>query len=339
MNRRTLFFLGLTGVAGCRRVAGPRLNVWNWSSYVGPNTIPEFEREFGVAVRYAVYESNEEMLARVMSGNSGWDIVFPTSYLIQPMREMNLIAPIDQSRLRNIDALDVRFRHPIWDPELRWSIPYMWNATGICHRKALDITAWHHLWDRSLNRRITMLDDPVDVFSACLKKLGRSVNTQSPEDLHSASHEALAQKELVRAYINAEVRDQLVAGDVAAAQLWSTTAQQAIDESDELAFCYPDEGFPLYPDCAVVLRESRRAALAHQFLDYLLRPEVAAGVVAGARTATANAQARVLLPPEIRENPVLHPPAEIMARGEWALASTPAIQRLRDRLWSEIKAE
>ena len=339
MNRRTLFFLGLTGVAGCRRETRPRLNVWNWSSYVGPNTIPDFEREYGVAVRYAVYESNEEMLARVMSGNSGWDIVFPTSYLIEPMREMNLLAPIDGSRLRNIDALDARFQRPVWDPELRWGIPYMWNATGICHRKALAVTAWHHLWDRGLQGRMTMLDDPVDVFGACLKKLGRSMNTHREEDLQAAKQEALGQKELVRAYINAEVRDQLVAGDVVAAQLWSTTAQQAIDESDDLAFSYPDEGFPLYPDCAVVLRESRRAELAYKFLNYLLRPEVAAGVVAGARTATANAEARVLLPPEIRDNPVLHPPSEIMARGEWVLASAPAIQRLRDRLWSEIKAD
>ena len=185
---------------------------------------------------------------------------------------------------------------------------------------------------------MTMLDDPVDVFAACLKKLRKSINTHSPEDLEAAKREALEQKELVRAYINAEVRDQLVAGDVMAAQLWSTTAQQAMDEREDLAFCFPDEGFPLYPDCGVILRESRRAELAHLFLDYLLRPEVAAGVVIGARTATANAQARALLPAEVRENEVLHPPADVMARGEWTLASTPAVQRLRDRLWSEIKA-
>ena len=132
--RRTIFFLGLTGIAGCRRDTRPRLNVWNWSSYVGEDTIPAFEREFNVRVRYAVYESNEEMLARAMSGNSGWDVVFPTSYLIEPMRQMNLIAPVETSRLRNIDALDPLFRHPVWDPDLRWGIPYMWNATGICYR-------------------------------------------------------------------------------------------------------------------------------------------------------------------------------------------------------------
>jgi len=183
-----------------------------------------------------------------------------------------------------------------------------------------------------------MLDDPVDVFGACLRKVGRSINTRNAADLRLAQTQAIAQKPLLRAYINAEVRDQLIAGDVLAAQLWSTTAQQAMDESDKLDFCYPAEGFPLYPDVAVVLRESRRVELAHEFINYLLRPEVAAGIVKGARTATANGAARALLPEEIRSKQTLYPAPEIMARGEWALTSTPEIQRLRDRLWTEVKA-
>ena len=312
--------------------------MWNWSSYVGPETIPNFEREFGVRVRYAVYESNEEMLARVMCGNSGWDVVFPTSYLIEPMREMGLLSPLDHGMLRNLGHLDAMFRRPAWDPELRWSIPYMWNGTGICYSTTIDVEAWEDMWRSDLQGRVTMLDDPVDVFGACLKKLGRSVNTRSQEDLHDAKAEAVDQKELLRAYINAEVRDQLIAGDVLAAQLWSTTAQQAIDETDKLDFCYPAEGFPLYPDVAVALRESRRQELAHKFIDYLLRPDVAAGVVKGARTATANGSARELLPAELQENPVLYPSSEVLERGEWAMTSSPEIQRLRDRLWTEIKS-
>lgn len=338
MNRRTLFFWGLTGLAGCRRDSRPELNVWNWSGYVGADTIPDFEREFGVVVRYAVYESNEEMLARVMGGNSGWDVVFPTSYLVEPMQQMKLLSPIDHGRLSNLHHLEPRFRHPVWDPDLRWGVPYMWNATGICHSVRLKPDSWAALWNTALQGRITMLDDPVDVFAACLKKLGLSVNTRDSGALRAAQTEALDQKELVRAYVNAEVRDQLIAGDVLAAQLWSTTAQQAMDESDQLAFCYPSEGFPLYPDVAVILRESERPELAHRFLDYLLRPEVAAGVVEGARTATANAGAKALLPESIRALPTLYPPEDVLARGEWVLTSSPEVQRLRDRLWTEIKS-
>jgi spermidine/putrescine transport system substrate-binding protein len=314
--------------------------VFNWSSYVGPETIPAFEREFGVRVRYAVYESNEEMLARVMSGNSGWDVVFPTSYLIEPMRAMSLLAPLDRERLPNLRHLDEPFRRPAWDPDLRWGIPYMWNATGICVSEDVtpEVTSWDDLWRSELQGRMTMLDDPVDVFAACLKRLGYSVNTHDPRHLRDAQRAAVEQKELLRAYINAEVRDQLVAGDVLAAQLWSTTAQQAIDENPRLSFVYPEEGFPVYPDVAAILRESPRAELAHDFLNYLLRPEVAAGVVRGARTATANGSARALLPEEIRDNPTLYPDPAVLARGEWVSAAPPEIQRLRDRLWTEIKS-
>lgn len=183
-----------------------------------------------------------------------------------------------------------------------------------------------------------MLDDPVDVFGACLKKLGKSINTQSEADLRAAQQEAMRQKPLLRAYLNAEARDQVVSGDIAAAQMWSTTAQQAMDASKDLAFTYPQEGFAVYPDCAVILRESRRRELAHEFLNYLLRPDVAAAIVKSVKTATANAAGRDLLPAELRENETLYPSLETMRRGEWSQASSPRIQRLRDRFWTEIKS-
>jgi spermidine/putrescine transport system substrate-binding protein len=183
-----------------------------------------------------------------------------------------------------------------------------------------------------------MLDDPEDMLGACLKKLDLSFSATGPDQLRRAEHEAMAQKPLLRAYLNAEVRDQLVSGDVLAAQLWSTTAQQAIDAAPGLAFAYPAEGFPFYCDCAVILRESRRQRLAHQFLDYLLRPDVSAAIAQSTRTATANGAAHALLPEATRNNPTLYPPPEIFQRGEWPRTLPPAAQRLRDRLWTEIKA-
>jgi spermidine/putrescine transport system substrate-binding protein len=128
-----------------------------------------------------------------------------------------------------------------------------------------------------------------------------------------------------------------VAGDVLAAQLWSTTAQQAMDASRGLDFAFPVEGFPLYCDNAVVLRESRRQELAHRFLDYLMRPRVSADIVMATETATANAAAQALLPEAVRRNPVLYPPAGVLQRGEWPGTLPAAAQKLRDRLWTEIK--
>jgi spermidine/putrescine transport system substrate-binding protein len=336
--KRRLFLMGVSGLAGCGR-SRPRLNVYNWSNYVAPETIRAFEREFGVRVRYVTYESNEEMLAKVLTGNSGWDVVFPTHNRIPPMRHYGLLAPLRHEWLPNLDALDTRFRSPAWDPELAWGVPYMWNATGVVYnrRVAPAPSAWRDLWDSRLKGRLTMLDDPEDVLGACLRKLGLPFSSTDPGELARAAREAIAQKPLLRAYLNAEVRDQLVAGDVLAAQMWSTTAQQAIDASAELRFVYPAEGFPLYLDNAVILRESRRQELAHRFLNYLLRPKVSAAIAAATRTATANAAAQALLPASVRDNPSLYPPPEIFARGIWPATLPSATQKLRDRLWTEIK--
>jgi len=341
MRRRAFLETGLLGAAAAACSQGPRLNVYNWSDYVAPETIPEFERETGIFVRYGTFESVQEMLAKVMSGNSGWDVVFPSHDYIHPMREMGLLAPLNTDRLSNLNALDPAFRRPPWDPELRWSVPYMWGVTGIVHQASMEPPprAWRDLWNPRLTGKITMLDDPVEVFGACLKMLGYSLNSTDPEQLRQAQQEAITQKRLLRAYLNAEVRDQLVAGDVSAAQAWAVTAAQAIQAAPgKLAFAFPAEGFARFADTVAILRESRRTDAAHRFIDYLLRPEVSAKIVAAVQTATANAGALALLPPVLRNNPVLYPPTDVLARGEWFEPLPAAGQRLRDRLWTEIKS-
>jgi len=339
MNRRT-FLTGLAAAtAACSR--GPRLNVYNWSDYVAPDTVANFEREFGVEVRYATYESNQEMLAQVMSGNSGWDVVFPSADFIGPMKQLGLLAPLRAELLPNRAALEKTFARPPWDPELQWSIPYMYGSTGILYQKSLAPApgAWADLWNEKLRGKITMLDDEPEVFAACLKKLGYSLNSGVRAELEAARAEALRQKPLLRAYLNAEVRDQVVAGDVLAAQAWAVTAGQAMAAAPgRLGFAYPTEGFARFADNIAILRESRRTEIAHQWINYLLRPEVAASIVKATRTATANGEALALLPEDVREDPVLYPPPGVYIRAEWFEPQPAASQRLRDRLWTEIKS-
>jgi spermidine/putrescine transport system substrate-binding protein len=329
--------MALGGLAACGSRQS-RLNVFNWSDYIARDTLPAFERETGVRVRYGLYESAEEMVARVMSGNSGWDVVFPPNSVVRPMAEMGLLALLDPSQLPNLVNLDARFRPPRWD--VRYAVPYMWGATGIVYQRSLQppVTGWGDLWSPRLRGRVTMLDDPAEVLAACLKRAGKSVNSSDPAELAAAKRDAIAQKPYLRAYMNASARDQLVAGDLLAAQAWRVTAQQAIDSADgRLAFCYPSEGFPLYADCVAILRESARPELAHRFLDYLLRPSVAAAIALEMSTEPCNRGARELLPPSRRDNPVAYPPEETLARGEWFAPVPAAGQKLRDRLWTEIK--
>jgi spermidine/putrescine transport system substrate-binding protein len=184
-----------------------------------------------------------------------------------------------------------------------------------------------------------MLDGPSDVLGIGLIRAGFSFNSGDPEELRKAQKLAIEQKPLVRAYLNAEVRDQLVAGDVWAAQVWSVTAAQAIAAApNKLNYLLPAEGFPRYADTVAILRESPRAEAAHRFLNYLLRGDVAAEIVRVTRTSTANARAYALLPEATKQSSVLYPPSSELARGEWFTPQSAASQRLRDRLWTEIKS-
>jgi spermidine/putrescine transport system substrate-binding protein len=291
-------------------------------------------------VRYASYGSAEEMLAKVMTGNSGWDIVFPSNSFIKPMCELELLLPLEHTRLPNLGNLEQRFSAPEWDPKLAWCVPYMHSATGVVYQKTVrrPPRAWADLWTNSYNRRLTMMDDPAEVFGACLKRLGSSLNAEDPEQLRKARDLGMQQKPLLRAYLNEEVRDQVVAGDVLVAQMWAQVAQVAMDNSKNLVFTFPAEGFALYADNICILRESTHTDLAYRFVNYILRPEVAVYICNEMRTATANASARALLPEPQRNNEVLYPPADVLQRGEWFRALPGAAQRNRDRYWTDIKS-
>ncbi len=340
MNRRAFLISAAGGAIACGSRARRRLNVYNWDNYVAATTIPDFEREFKCTVRYATYGSAEEMLAKVIGGNSGWDVVFPSNSFVQPMRDLGLLERLDHRRLSHLGNLDLRFQSPEWDVDLDWCLPYMHSSTGILYSKSVSRTprAWADLWTDSYQHRVTMLDDSAEVFGACLKRLGSSINCGDQRELKSARDLAIRQKPLLRAYLNEEVRDQVVAGDVLAAQMWAQVSQVAMDNSANLAFSFPAEGFALYADNASILRESKHKEMAYEFLNYLLEAKVAAAIATEVRGATANAAARKLLMPSLRDNPVLYPDAEVLRRGEWFKALPGPVQRLRDRYWTEIKS-
>lgn len=216
----------------------------------------------------------------------------------------------------------------------------MFSGTGIVYAKSVARTplSWADLWTNSYRRRVTMLDDSAEMFAACLKQMGRSLNSWNPEELREARNLAVKQKPLLRAYLNEEVRDQVVAGDVLVAQMWAQVAQVAMENSSALAFSFPAEGFPLYADSMAILRESKRQEQAHAFVNYMLRPAVAAQVCKEMRTATANQAAREVMPENERNNTVLYPSGETLQRGEWFRALPGNVQRLRDRYWTEIKS-
>jgi spermidine/putrescine transport system substrate-binding protein len=327
-------------LAGCGANGFRTLYVLDWVHYIPVNVLQQFERAYQIRVRYRAYGSNQEMLDRLQRAEFPWDIAFPCQQFLPRMRQQGLLVDLDHALLPNLVHLGHPFAKPFWDPGLQYSVPCTWGVTGIAYSRQvqMDIRRWAHLWDERLRERLTMLDDRDEVLGAALLKLGYPVNSSDPGHLAKASAEAIAQKRLVHSYGINESKDRLVSGEFQVSQLWSNLAGQAISASPNLQFVFPDEGFPMYAENAVVLRGAKEPEAAHAFINFLLTPEIAAQVSANAFTSPTVPEARRYLPLRLREDPLLFPSQEVLARGQWMEPHADEALVQRRAAWQRIQA-
>lgn len=318
--------------------AGPlekELRVFNWSDYVAPDTVPRFEREFGVRVTYDTYESNEEMIAKLVAGGDGYDVVGPTGYLVPVLAAGGLLRPLDHAVLPNWGNLLPVFVNAEQGGG-RYSMPYQWGITGVAYRRDLVATAptsWAVFSDAALRDRMTMLDESGEVFGAMLKWRGRSWNTTDRALLRSAKQDAMTVKPFLRAYVSGSVKAQLVSGDIAVAQLWSGDTGQATADEPRVEFMVPAEGSQIFADHLAIPRRAPNPRAAHAFLNYVLRPEVAAEIAEQTGYGPANGAAVARM-----KTPVPPPDATTMQRLEFPRHLDGAVNDFLDRLWTEMKA-
>ncbi|HEX5819642.1 MAG TPA: spermidine/putrescine ABC transporter substrate-binding protein [Gemmatimonadales bacterium] len=314
----------------------PELNIYNWSDYIGYETIQGFEREFGVRVNYDTFESSEEMLGKLLAGASGYDLAVPVGYSVPVMRERGLLQPLDRARVPNLVNLAPLFRDSPFDPGSRHGITWQWGLTGIAYRKDLvdAPTSWRVFvdGDPKADGRMTMLDDSREVLGAMLRLRGRSLNSTDPTELSRARSDAIAAKGHLAAFVSAAVKGQLVTGDVWMAQLWNGDARQAQAEEPNLEFVVPEDGSTIFADYMVMLAGCPHPRAAHAFLDYVLRPEVAAGISEATGFGTPCQPALPLL-----RDPVPYPSDAELARLEYPVDLGEATV-LWDRIWTEVKA-
>lgn len=310
-----------------------RLAIYNWSDYVADDTISGFEAEYGIEVTYDTYESNEEMLAKLQAGATGYDLVFPTGYIVEVMIAANMLAPIRRDLLANWGNLSPIFLDPPFDPGNAHTVPYLWGLTGIAYRSdrvEAPPDTWSTFHDSRWDGKMTLLDDPRDVIAAFLKLNGFSLNSTVPSELEVAKRDAIEAARHIRAFVSAPVKGQLIAGDVWIAQLWDGDTRQAAAEEPAIAFALPREGSAIYADAMAIPRSAPHKRAAHAFIDYVLRPEVGAAIADATGYGTANAAARP-------REPKPYPSAEALERLEFGRDLGEGT-RLWDRIWTEIKS-
>lgn len=314
----------------------PQLNIYNWSDYIGYETLQRFEREHGVRVVYDTYESSEEMLGKLLAGAAGYDLVVPVGYAVPVMRTQGLLQPIDPARVPNLRQVRGLFRELPFDPGNRHGIPWQWGVTGVAYRrdKVPAPTSWGQFvdGDPAARGRMTMLDDAREVLGAMLRLRGHSLNSTDPAALEAAKRDAIAAKRHLAAFVSAPVKGPLVTGDVWMAQLYNGDARQAQAEEPAIDFVVPREGSTIFVDQMVLLAGAPHPAAAHAFLDFVLRPDVAAGISDATGFGTPCEGALPLL-----RSPVPYPTADELARLEYPV-DLGEDTALWDRLWTEVKA-
>ena len=203
------------------------LNVYNWGDYIDMQVVKDFEKEFNVKVNYEEFANNEEMLAKIKTGGTAYDVIFPSEYMIEYMINADMLHELDYSKLTNYVNIDDRMKNLSYDPENKHSVPFMWGVMGIVYNKELvedEIDSWNDLWDEKYSGKIFMLDSSRDSFVPAFTKLGYSINTKDVNELNAARDELIKQKPLVKAYEVDNYKDQMIAGEGAMALTWSGDA-------------------------------------------------------------------------------------------------------------------
>jgi len=333
-----------TAVAGIPPAdAGARktLHLFIWADYLNRDVYQRFEREFGVRVTEDNYATNEDLRAKLQAGASGYDLIVPSDYMVAILRKDGLLAELTLARIPNLKHVAPQFRDPPYDPGHRYSVPFKWGTSGIGYHTAQvnpPPTGWADLfnpaWIERYHNRISMLNDIREVIGAALISLGHSPNSTDPQHLAQASALLQRQKPLVAKYDSEAFAASLAAGEIIVAHGWSGDIALAQSQRPEIAFVVPREGTLVFVDNWAIPKRARNKALAEQFIDFVLRPEISAALVNFARYASTNEAARPLIKPEILQSPAYALPEGTKL---WWLEELGPANQLYERVWMELK--
>ncbi len=349
---------GNTGASGTDSAAsgsadGGELYVYNWGEYIDEDVISQFEEETGITVVYDLFETNEEMYPVIEAGAVNYDVVCPSDYMIQKMRENDLLAELNFDNIPNIDQIDPAYMEmsQAFDPENKYSVPYCWGTVGILYNtKLLDElgvpapTKWADLWDERLSGEILMQDSVRDAFMVALKKDGYSMNSESKDELEQAKQELIDQKPLVQAYVIDQVRDKMIGGEAAVGVIYSGEMLYIQDEVASLGLDYdleyviPEEGTNLWLDSWVIPKNAKNKENAEKWIDFMCRPEIAKANFEYITYPTPNKGAFELLDEDMQNNKAVFPDIDSLKDSEVYQYLGDDTDAIYNELWKEVKA-
>lgn len=318
------------------------LNVYNWANYLPDEVIKQFQDETGIKINYSTFDSNETLYAKLKSNpQAGYDVVVPSTYLVDRMRRENMLFPLNKTLLPNFKNLNPHLLNQIYDPGNQVSVPYLWGTTSIVvntrYHKINTIQRWEDFWSPQYRDQLLLIDDVRDVFAVALKTLGYSVNEKDPQHIEQAYQKLKNLMPNVRLF-NAEALQTLyIDEDVTIGMGLSGDIYIANNEDSTIQYVYPKEGAIYWLDSLVIPRGAKHVENAHRFINFVLRPDVAAKISSGIGYATPNLVAFNHLPPKVRNNRIIYPTASDLAHAEFQADVGNDANRLYQRYWELLK--
>lgn len=357
----SLLALSISGLSATTQAE--ELRFFNWSDYIAEDTVPDFEAKTGIKVVNDVFDSNEVLEAKLLAGNSGYDLVVPTAHFMGRQIKAGVFQPLDKSKLPNLENIDkdlLGFLEAV-DPGNQYGIPYLWGTTGIGYnvemvKKVLGEDAPVDSWDlvfkpENLKKLaecgVNFLDSPDEIYPLIMNYVGVDPNSMNVADYKSDSKSAKLLKEL-RPYItqfhSSQYINGLANGDLCVAVGWSGDVLQAQDRAGEaengieIEYAIPKEGTQIWFDMLAIPADAKNPDAALKFVNYLMEPEVIAGITNYVAYANPNTAATPFQDKEITENPGVYPSDEVKKKLFPSKLRSQTIDRTMTRMWADIKS-
>lgn len=317
------------------------MNLAIWSNYVTGDFLKKFEEKTGIHVETTIYSSNEELLAKLQAGASGYDIAVPSDYMVFTMSKLDLLHPLDAAKIPNRKNLDPKFMGRGFDEKNTYSMPFVWGTTGIAVNRSLysgTIKGYKDLLTKEdLKGKFSLLDDVREALGAALKSEGLSLNAKKPEEIERAKKVLMGARDRVKAFTS-ETMAPLASGELPVAQAYMTDALQARAKSGgKIDFILPVEGGTLWIDNLVIPKGAKNIAEAHEFMNFILDGDALVSTAKAVYVAPANLVAKGLLPPELQKDQALFPTADQLKNHEM-IEDLGDLLTVWDRAWTEVKA-
>ena len=326
---------------------GITLNVYNWGLYISDGSdesvdvLSAFEELTGIEVNYTTFDSNESLYAKMKSGGAVYDVIFPSEYMVGKMAAEGMLASLDYTNIPNFANIGSDYTGWDFDPENTYSVPYTWGTTGLIYNTTLvdeAPTSWAALWDVQYANNVLMFNNSRDAYAIAAKKVGRSLNPQSVDELTEVMQELKDQKSVVQAYVMDEIFDKMEGGEAAMAPYYAGDALTMIADNPDLAFVHPSEGVNFFVDSMCVPANSKNKAAAELFINYMCEPSVGLANCDYIGYSTPITAVWEQLDDELKYSEIAYPGDDVMGKAEVFTTLPDEINAALDAQWSEMKS-